>query len=84
MAQDTLNYLVLDRYDHEQNMARFYVLSIEENLFGDMTLVRGWGRIGTVGRNKIEIYENEGRATEALETWLRRKIRRGYSIRVQA
>jgi predicted DNA-binding WGR domain protein len=62
-------------------MARYYVLSIEPSLFGDATLVREWGRIGQPGQRRIELYESQSRAVEALETWLKRKRRRGYSLR---
>jgi predicted DNA-binding WGR domain protein len=62
-------------------MARYYVLSIEPSLFGDVTLIREWGRIGQPGRGRIELYESQSRAVEALETWLRRKRRRGYLLR---
>jgi predicted DNA-binding WGR domain protein len=62
-------------------MARFYVLSIEESLFGDASLIREWGRIGTAGQRRVELHESKVRAAEALEAWLRRKQRRGYRIR---
>jgi predicted DNA-binding WGR domain protein len=51
-------------------MARYYVLSIEPSLFGDATLIREWGRIGRPGQRRIELYENQLCAMEALETWL--------------
>jgi predicted DNA-binding WGR domain protein len=78
---EKLNVLVLDRCDLSQNVSRFYVLRIEQSLFGEPTLVREWGRIGQRGRQRIEIHYTEGRAAEALEAWLRRKQRRGYRIR---
>jgi predicted DNA-binding WGR domain protein len=81
MSQDTIQYLVLDRLDPSCNMARYYVLSIEPSLFGDATLIREWGRIGRPGQRRIEFYENQSRAVEALETWLQRKRRRGYLLR---
>lgn len=81
MTDDKIQYLVLDRRDPDANMARFYVLSLEESLFGDAALVREWGRIGTAGRRKIELHESKGNAVEALETWLRRKQQRGYRLR---
>jgi predicted DNA-binding WGR domain protein len=76
-----IQILVLDRCDLGTNMARFYALSIEKSLFGDAALIREWGRIGTTGRRKIELHENQDRAAEALEKWLRRKQRRGYRLR---
>ena len=42
--------LVLERRNASRNMARFYVLAIEPTLFGEMALVREWGRIGSWGR----------------------------------
>jgi predicted DNA-binding WGR domain protein len=81
MPQDTIQYLALDRYDPTCNMARYYVLSIEPSLFGDATLIREWGRIGRPGRTRIELYETQPKAVEALETWLERKRRRGYELR---
>jgi predicted DNA-binding WGR domain protein len=81
MPDDDIQHLVLDRRDPGANMARFYVLSIEASLFGDATLIREWGRIGTAGQRKIELHDSEGSAKEALETWLRRKQRRGYVTR---
>ena len=81
MANDTIQYLVLDRRDPSCNMARYYVLSIEPSLFGDTTLIREWGRIGKPGQRRIELHDNPSQAVEALETWLKRKCRRGYVLR---
>jgi predicted DNA-binding WGR domain protein len=78
---EKLNVLVLDRCDPSQDVSRFYVLRIERSLFGDPTLVREWGRIGSRGRQRIEIHPLEEKAAEALEAWLRRKQRRGYRMR---
>ena len=44
-----LQMLVLERRNASRNMARFYVLAIEPTLFGEMALVREWGRIGSMG-----------------------------------
>jgi hypothetical protein len=38
MSEEMIQYLVLDRRDPSRNMARFYVLAIEPNLFGSTTL----------------------------------------------
>lgn len=72
--------LVLERRDQAQNMARFYVLTIEPTLFGDVALVREWGRLGTQGRRRLDLFREHAKASEALETWLSRKIRRGYPV----
>ena len=73
-----IQLLVLERREPALDMARFYVLSIEETLFGDTALVREWGRIGTAGRRRLDLFERRAQASEALELWLGRKTRRGY------
>lgn len=59
--------LVLDRSDPAQNMARFYVLAIEPTLFGDVALVREWGRRGCSGRRRLDLYGDQETAAEALQ-----------------
>jgi predicted DNA-binding WGR domain protein len=81
MSEDTIQYLVLDRYDPICNMARYYELSIKTSLFGDTSLIREWGHIGRPGQKRIELCETQSMAVEALETWLQRKRRRGYALR---
>jgi predicted DNA-binding WGR domain protein len=81
MPHDKIQYLVLDRRNPSANIARFYVLYIEASLFGDVALIREWGRVGTAGRRNIELHDREDGAMEALETWLRRKQMRGYVTR---
>jgi predicted DNA-binding WGR domain protein len=46
---------VLHRIDPEQGIRRFYSLMIERDLFGTVRLVRNWGRIGTTGREMVEV-----------------------------
>jgi predicted DNA-binding WGR domain protein len=81
IAASSIQLLVLERREPAANMARFYVLSIEETLFGDTALVREWGRLGTTGRRRLELFEARAQASEALESWLGRKLRRGYATR---
>jgi predicted DNA-binding WGR domain protein len=77
-----LQILVLERRNASRNMARFYVLAIEPTLFGDMALVREWGRIGSWGRRRLDLHPNRAAATESLDAWLVRKARRGYRVRL--
>ena len=78
---DRLQMLVLDRIEPAANMCRYYVLSIEPTLWGEMSLVRHWGRIGRRGRSRVDLHCDHASATEALETWLERKRLRGYARR---
>src|SRR5271166_2558751 len=73
--------LVLERVDRAKNMARFYVLSIEPTLFEDLALVRRWGRVGSAGRQRIDLHPSRPIAQIELKKWLDRKRRRGYQLR---
>ena len=68
----------LRRVDPDLRMARFYNLLIERDLFGDVRLVRAWGRIGTRGDELAQVFATEAEAEAALATLARRKRRRGY------
>jgi predicted DNA-binding WGR domain protein len=70
--------LVLHRIDPDRHVARFYSLMIERDLFGTITLVRSWGRIGTGGRERVEVFDTVDEAGQALEALARVKRRRGY------
>jgi predicted DNA-binding WGR domain protein len=60
-------------------MARYYGLTLQPTLFGEMSLVRHWGRIGTRGRQKTESFASAGEAISALSKLATQKIRRGYA-----
>ena len=68
-----LQVLVLERVDRAKNMARFYVLSIEPTLFEDLALVRRWGRIGSAGRQRIDLHPSRPIAQMQLKGWLDRE-----------
>ena len=65
------------RVEPARNMARFYSLDVERDLFGRVVLVRRWGRIGTSGKVRLDEYEGEGAALAALHALERRKGRQG-------
>ncbi|EJZ19853.1 WGR domain-containing protein (plasmid) [Rhizobium sp. Pop5] len=69
---------LLYRIDPCRNMARFYRLSIQPTLFGGSSLLRNWGRIGTEGRLKVELFDTPGQAAAACEHAAGRKLLRGY------
>ncbi|ODT03211.1 MAG: WGR domain-containing protein [Mesorhizobium sp. SCN 65-20] len=70
--------LHLERVDATRNMARFYRLSVAPTLFGDVALVREWGRIGTLGRRRLDLYVDERSARNALAILSEAKVKRGY------
>jgi predicted DNA-binding WGR domain protein len=75
--------IVLECMDPVRNIARYYVLSIEPTLFAKHTLIQRWGRIGTLGRERLHFFRGEdaSQAQVTLETWLARKRKRGYAPR---
>jgi predicted DNA-binding WGR domain protein len=68
----------LRRIDPGRNMARFYRLSSMPSLFGDVCVVREWGRIGRRGRTRIDLYAREAEAAAARLVLELAKRRRGY------
>lgn len=69
---------LLHRIDAEMNMARFYSVDVASNLFGETSVLRTWGRIGTRGRTRIETCSSPCEADVSAAKTLRAKVRRGY------
>ena len=59
--------VTLHRIDPAKNMARFYVLDVQPDLFGCILLVKAWGRIGGRGRVVHEMHPTEAQASAALQ-----------------
>lgn len=72
---------ILHRIDEDRNMARGYELSIQPGLFGDVSVLRHWGRIGTMGQSKEYWFSDETEAENEAGAILRQKQRRGYVLR---
>ena len=68
----------LHRVDAARNMRRFYALTLEPTLFGEVALVRAWGRIGTAGQTMTSTFASENAARAALARLAGQKCRRGY------
>ncbi|WP_170766245.1 WGR domain-containing protein [Ruegeria lacuscaerulensis] len=64
--------------DPDVNMARLYGIELQPTLFGEVSVLRTWGRIGTNGQAMMVTYVDETQATEALQKLERQKRRRGY------
>lgn len=79
---ETACYLV--RIDADRDMARYYALTIESNLFGELTLVRRWGRIGSSGRQMSHTVSSAGEGASLMARFCQAKILRGYVPTVEA
>jgi len=70
--------LYIQRIDRSRNMARYYSLAISPTLFGEISLVRCWGRIGAAGQEKVHFFERETDAVQSFLQIARQKRARGY------
>ncbi|WP_461328112.1 WGR domain-containing protein [Bradyrhizobium huanghuaihaiense] len=71
--------LHLRRIDATRNMRRFYLLSIQPTLFGGVSLIRNWGRIGTNGQTMVQTFDGSDEAGDAFGRLERAKRKRGYA-----
>ena len=78
MATDPSD-ITLYKIESAKNMRRFYSVTIQPNLFGGHSLIRSWGRIGTTGQNRIDLFDSEMAASSAYDRLLFTKVKRGYS-----
>jgi predicted DNA-binding WGR domain protein len=68
----------LARSKPASNVHRFYAMHIAPTLFGEWGLIAEWGRIGSPGTVREQIFPTEGTAEAALTKRLKIKTRRGY------
>lgn len=74
-------HLYIERIEPEKNMARFYALTVQPTLFGEVSLVRCWGRIGARGQKKVHVFNEEKHAIALFLDLLREKRKRGYKAK---
>ncbi|MGF9566883.1 WGR domain-containing protein [Neorhizobium sp. BT27B] len=70
--------LYCQRLDPSQNMARYYMLSIQPTLFGEIAVMRSWGRIGNIGGEMMDVFDTERDAAQHFLELARRKRKKGY------
>jgi predicted DNA-binding WGR domain protein len=73
-----MSAITLRRIDAGKNMARFYRLDVQPDLFGGWSFIREWGRIGRSGTVRAFPYPTEVEALAAFERQRQVKERRGY------
>ena len=77
MAESDHHYTLI-KINLEKNQQRFYNLHLAPTLFGEWSIVREWGRIGSGGTIKINTYSTNEEAREKLEIIKNMKIKNGY------
>ncbi|WP_377298105.1 WGR domain-containing protein [Rhizobium sp. SGZ-381] len=78
MTEQRFHAHLAHRIDPSRNMARFYHVAIDVDLFGEICLTRSWGRIGTLGRDRQQVFDDWTAAAEAMDQLVSAKRRRGY------
>ncbi|MFC3058579.1 WGR domain-containing protein [Paenirhodobacter populi] len=78
MSKEEHGPICLNRIDPAQNMRRFYSLTIQPTLFGGVSIMRNWGRIGTRGQAMMQTFDDPQQAAVALERLACIKRSRGY------
>jgi len=71
---------MLFRIEPAKNMKRFYSISVQPNLFGGVSVIRNWGRIGSSGQIQIHLLETKAQAISMRDRILKTKERRGYRL----
>jgi predicted DNA-binding WGR domain protein len=66
--------------DPSRNRARVYVLTWQPTLWGEIALVRTWGRLDHPGRSQSTIYPDRDQAQADLRRLLRRRLQHGYEV----
>jgi predicted DNA-binding WGR domain protein len=71
--------VTMTNIDPAKNKWRFYTVLIGRNLFGDWSITREYGRIGSPGRIAVESFATEQEARQAEQKRIRLRLRHGYS-----
>lgn len=74
-----MGMIYLERHNPTQRMHRYYCLMVEQNLFGEWSLIREWGRVGRSSQTKIEWHATEQAALAAMHRRAAQKRRREYA-----
>jgi predicted DNA-binding WGR domain protein len=69
----------LQQHEAAKHQPRFYLLSVQPNLFGGWALRRAWGRVGSPGQVKIDRHASQEEAESARGKRVREQQRRGYA-----
>ena len=68
----------LQRHDPDKNIHRFYHLWVAPGVFGDWSLVREWGRVGSPGTVRKTWFATEVEALQAEQRLCAAKRKKGY------
>lgn len=65
----------------EKGQARYYQLTLQQDLWGDWVLLRAWGRIGHHPSRVVQTFVANQQAADALAVQIHRtRLRHGYRL----
>jgi predicted DNA-binding WGR domain protein len=73
--------IYLERHEPAKNIHRFYQMHVVPGIFGDWSLIREWGRIGSPGTVRKEWFDTEGEALARESVIFTQKSKKGYQER---
>ena len=73
-------YIRLASVDLAKNRRRFYALTWQQALWGEATLIRTWGRLGTRGRSLAKSFAGRESAEEEIGRLIKRRFQHGYQV----
>ncbi len=72
--------VTLQRRDAAENVSRFYRLDVQPDVFGQWSLSRKWGRIGSAGTLLVQSFPTQANAEAAAARLRRLKERKAYRV----
>ena len=66
--------------DRARNRYRQYTIELGEDLWGDLCVVKSWGRIGRSPRQRLYWPKSDLEFTRLLQGTIRQRIRHGYRM----
>lgn len=73
-----MNHIYLERHDPDKNLHRFYQMFVTPGIFGDWSLVREWGRVGSPGTVRKDWFDSQDEALSAEISLSNVKQKKGY------
>jgi len=70
---------LLHHVDPARRMWRFYRVRLAADLFGQTTVLREWGSIGSPGKVRVDVMMDAAAAEAWHARLLRGKLRKGYT-----
>lgn len=73
-----MTHIYLERHDPDKNLHRFYQMFVTPGIFGDWSLVREWGRVGSPGTVRKDWFDSDEQAITAELDLVSAKQKKGY------